>query len=45
MIIDFNKAKELKVSGMNNESGDMSAKMHIDDEGKLFHALYMLVAA
>lgn len=35
MIIDFNKTKELKVSGMNNGSGDMSAKMHIDDEGKI----------
>lgn len=35
MIIDFNKTKELKVSGMNNGSGDMSAKMYIDNEGKI----------
>lgn len=35
MIIDFNKTKELKVSGMNNGSGDMSAKMYFDNEGEI----------
>lgn len=34
MLIDFKEIKELIVSGMNNGSGDMSAKMHIDDEWK-----------
>lgn len=35
MIIDFNKTKELIVFGMNNGSGDMSAKMYIDNEGEI----------
>lgn len=35
MLIDFKEIKELIVSGMNNGSGDMSAKMHIDDEWKI----------
>lgn len=35
MIIDFNKTKELIVFGMNNGSGDMSAKMYIGNEGEI----------
>ena len=35
MLIDFNKIKEIKASGMNNGTGKMSAKMYMDEEGKI----------
>lgn len=34
MLIDFNNIKEMTVSGMNNGTGEMSARMHIDEERK-----------
>jgi hypothetical protein len=35
MLIDFNKSREITLSGMNNGTGTMSAKMYIDEQGKL----------
>lgn len=35
MLIDFNNIKEMTVSGMNNGTGEMSARMHIDEERKI----------
>ena len=35
MLIDFNKAKEITVPGMNNGTGMMTAKMYMDDGGKV----------
>ena len=35
MVIDFNKIDELKVPGMNNGTGEMSAKMYMDKGSKI----------
>ena len=35
MRIDFNEIDEITVSGMNGGSGEMSARMHIGDNGKI----------
>ena len=35
MLIDFNDIKEITVPGMNNGTGEMSAKMYMDKEGKI----------
>ncbi len=35
MLIDFNKAKEITVPGMNNGTGTMTAKMYMDEQGKI----------
>lgn len=35
MLIDFNKKQEITIPGMNNGSGMMSAKMYMDDDGKI----------
>lgn len=35
MIIDFNSIKEITISGMNNGTGEMTAKMFMDDNGKV----------
>lgn len=35
MLIDFNSMKEIDVKNMNDGIGKVSAKMHIDSEGKL----------
>ena len=35
MIIDFNTMKEVTVPGMNNGTGMMTAKMHMDEQGKI----------
>lgn len=35
MLIDFNKAKEITVPGMNNGTGTMTAKMYMDEQGKM----------
>ncbi|HIS24815.1 MAG TPA: cupin domain-containing protein [Candidatus Faeciplasma gallinarum] len=35
MKIDFNNIKETTVSGMNNGSGTMSAKMYMSEHGKI----------
>lgn len=32
MLIDFNKAKEITVPGMNNGTGMMTAKMYMDEQ-------------
>lgn len=35
MLIDFNKIKEITISGANNGSGKMSAKLHFDDDYRI----------
>lgn len=35
MLIDFNEINEMCVSGMNHGTGEMSAKMYMDNEGKI----------
>jgi mannose-6-phosphate isomerase-like protein (cupin superfamily) len=35
MLIDFNNVKEITVPGMNNGTGTMSAKMYLDEQGKV----------
>lgn len=35
MLIDFNKTKEITVPGMNNGTGMMTAKMYMDEQGKI----------
>lgn len=35
MLIDFNEMKEIKVPGMNNGTGEMSAKMYMDEYGRI----------
>lgn len=42
MLIDFNKAKEITVPGMNNGTGTMTAKMYMDERKvKLFLVLFI----
>ena len=35
MLIDFNKAKEVTMPGMNPGTGMMTAKMYMDEKGKI----------
>lgn len=35
MLIDFNNVKEITVPGMNNGTGTMTAKMFMDEGGKI----------
>lgn len=35
MLIDFNTTKEMTVPGMNNGTGLMTAKMYMDEQGKI----------
>lgn len=35
MLIDFDKAKEITLPGMNNGTGMMTAKMYMDEGGKI----------
>lgn len=35
MLIDFNLVKEITVPGMNNGTGMMTAKMYMDNQGKI----------
>lgn len=35
MLIDFNQKQEITVPGMNNGTGTMTAKMYIDEQGKV----------
>lgn len=35
MLIDFNKVKEVRVPGMNNGTGEMTAKMYMSSNGKI----------
>lgn len=35
MLINFNKIEEITVSGMNQGTGQMSARMYMDQEGKI----------
>ena len=35
MLIDFNKTKEITVPGMNNWTGMITAKMYMDEQGKI----------
>lgn len=34
MLIDFNKAKEVTMPGMNHGTGMMTAKMYMDEKGE-----------
>lgn len=35
MLIDFNETKEITIPGMNGGSGTMSARMFMDEQGKI----------
>ena len=35
MLLDFNDIKEMTVPGMNNGTGMITAKMYIDEQGKI----------
>ena len=35
MLIDFNTIKEITAPGMNNGTGTMTAKMYMDEQGKI----------
>ncbi len=35
MLIDFNEIKEMTIPGMNNGTGQMSARMYISEKGKI----------
>lgn len=35
MLIDFNSIKEITIPGMNNGTGEMTAKMYMDENGKI----------
>ena len=35
MLVDFNSIKEITVPGMNNGTGTMTAKMYMDEQGKI----------
>ena len=35
MLVDFAKMKEITVPGMNNGTGTMTAKMYMDEQGKI----------
>lgn len=35
MLIDFNGLKEIHMPGMNNGTGEMTARMYMDDKGKI----------
>lgn len=35
MLIDFRELAEHKIQGMNNGTGEMSAKMYMDEQGKI----------
>lgn len=38
MLIDFNQLKELTISGMNQGTGEMSARMYADSHGKIIYS-------
>lgn len=35
MLIDFNNIREITIPGMNNGTGEMTAKMYMDESGKI----------
>lgn len=35
MPVDFNEVKEVIIPGMDNETGKMSARMYMDEQGKI----------
>lgn len=35
MLIDFNEIKEMTIPGMNNGTGIMTARMYMDEQGKI----------
>ena len=35
MIINFNELQEMTIPGMNKGTGEMTAKMYMDDDGKI----------
>lgn len=35
MLLDFNKIKEMTMPGMNNGTGTLTAKMYMDEQGKI----------
>lgn len=35
MLLDFNKIKEITIPGMNNGTGTMTAKIYMDEQGKI----------
>lgn len=37
MLLDFNDMKEITIPGMNNGKGMMTAKMYMDEQGKIIH--------
>ena len=41
MLIDFSQIKEVKIPGMNDGTGEMSARMYMDEQGKSFQQQYI----
>ena len=39
MLIDFNNIKEMTIPGMNSGTGTMTAKMYMDEQGKIIPCL------
>lgn len=37
MPVDFNEIKEVTIPGMDNGTGKMSARMYMDEQGKVIH--------
>lgn len=35
MLVDFNEVREVTIPGMNNGTGEMSARMYMDEQGKI----------
>lgn len=35
MLLDFNNTKDITIPGMNNGTGTMTAKMYMDEQGKI----------
>lgn len=35
MLLDFNTIKEMTIPGMNNGTGKMTAKLYMDEQGKI----------
>ena len=39
MLIDFSQIKEVKIPGMNDGTGEMSARMYMDEQGKIIYVI------
>lgn len=44
MLVDLNEIEEVTIPGMNNGAGEMSARMHMDEQGKIIPTTIMQTA-